>query len=110
MQASRLRSRISIVRPVVASLDAMGGDVMGTPITLCSCWAEILALRGRELDAMQQVWAEAKFKVLIRFRDEVTIQRKDKIAWGARTLDILDAEDPDQRRREIQLICREIVA
>lgn len=110
MQSARLRTRITIQRPVVSSLDAMGGDVQGTPTDLGSFWAEITALKGHELESMQQRWAEARFAVKMRHQPGITFQRKDQVAWGSRTLDILDVEDPDQRKRELSLICREIVA
>ena len=109
MQSARLRTRVAIQRPTYTT-GTMGERVEGTPTAIGSFWVEMLALKGRELETMQQTWAEARFTVRMRHQHGVTFQRSDRIVWGSRTLDIVDVEDPDQRKRELNLICREIVA
>lgn len=109
MQAARLRTRVAIERPVYTT-GTMGENVESTPTALGSFWVEILAAKGRELETMQQTWAEARFNVRMRHQPGITFRRSDRITWGSRTLDIVDVEDPDQRKRELNLICREIVA
>jgi SPP1 family predicted phage head-tail adaptor len=85
----------------------MGEDVLGTPTTIVTCWAEIRSLMGREFEAIQQKFAEARLKIRIRQTD-TAIQRKDYFTWGSRTIDILDIEDPTGERKEMVLYCREI--
>lgn len=105
MQAGKLRSRLTISRGTKTQ-NSFGEDVI-TWVSLGEFWAEILPLQGRELEVMQQRWAEARFTVRIRFQPTITFRREDRGTWGSRTLDILDVEDIDQRQRELRLICRE---
>lgn len=99
------RSRITIQRST-ATQNTYGEDVPSWD-ALGSYWANIRALQGRELEAVQQTWAEARFRIDMRFQRGTTFQRKDRVIWGSRTLDILDVEDPDQRQRRLFLTCKE---
>ena len=107
MQAGRLRNSVTVTRKGAATQNAFGEDVF-TYDDLVTQWAEIRAMDGRELEAAQQTFAEARFKIVMR--DEGTdFRRADRITWGTRTLEILDVEDPDTRNREFHLVCREYV-
>ncbi len=97
------RSRITISRKSVTQ-NSYGEDVV-TWTSLGSFWANIRALQGRELESMQQTWAEARFKIDMRFQRGTDFRRADKVTWGTRTLNILDAEDPDQRQRRLFIVC-----
>jgi SPP1 family predicted phage head-tail adaptor len=106
-----MRQRITIVHApddVEGSMGYATGD-WDSASTSGPFWAEVRAMQGRELEASQQTWAEARFKVRMRYQPGVTINRKDRITWGSRTLDILDAEDPDGRKREFVMVCKEYV-
>ena len=90
------------------SQNAYGEDVL--------TWADYMhghgnvrALMGREFEAVSQRWAEARFKIRLPWVSGV--QREDRILFGSpeRTLDILDAEDPDGQRRELVIYAREVV-
>lgn len=113
MRAGNLRSRITIKRLPTESettQNTFGEDVLTEP-ELGDFWADIRSVQGRELESMQQTWAEARFKVVLRYQSmDIVIRRKDKIYWGERILDILDVEDQDQRRRELTLIAKEFTA
>ena len=108
MQAGRLRSRLSFKRPVVTQ-NGYGEDVAGTPTSLGTFYADVRAVSGRELAQMGQRWAEAEFRIEMRFQPGITFQRKDYAEWGSRRLNILHVEDFDQRRETIRLLAREIV-
>lgn len=111
MRAGALRSRVTVQHRLVTSQDSRGQDVYSwTTITDGPFWAMIEALQGRQLEAAQQTWAEARFRVTIRYQPGVSINREDRLLWGSRILDILDVEDPDQRTRQIVMVCKEIVA
>lgn len=99
------RSRITIQR-ATASQNSYGEDVP-TWAAIGSCWANIRPLQGRELEAAQQTFAEARFRIEVRYQRGAGFQRKDRVIWGSRTLDILDVEDPDQRQRRLFLTCKE---
>ena len=99
------RARITISRATVTQ-NTFGEDVR-TWSPIASCWANIRALQGRELQALQQTWAEARFRIDMRYQRGATFKRSDRITWGERTLDILDVEDPDQRQRRLFITAKE---
>jgi len=110
MRAGALRSRVTVQRKTITAQNSDGADVVDWTLDVDGpFWATIDALQGRQLEAMQQIWAEARFRVTIRYQEGVPIARADRLLWGTRILDILDAEDPDQRKRQVVMICKELV-
>jgi len=110
MRAGNRRTRVSFYRPTVAGQNTSGEDVLASNVLLGSAWVGIRALQGRELEAARQLYAEAVFEITMDHPlSGYTLQRKDIILWGSpgRILDILDCEDPDQRRREVVIMAKE---
>lgn len=108
MRAGLRRSRVTFRRPTITSQNSSGEDVKSN-ISLGSAWVKITALQGRELERAQQLQAEARFKIETEHPlTSYTLQRADIIAWGSRTLDILDIEDPNQRRRGQVIFAKEL--
>lgn len=100
-----LREQIVFQR-AVKTQDDIGQDVI-TWTDLLTMKMEVRAMQGRELESARQVWPEAQFK-LRGWYPPTTIRREDRGLWGERVLDILDAEDPGGRRREIMMVAREL--
>lgn len=71
------------------------------------CWARVEALRGNEFESVRQTWAEARLKVTTHYIPG--IENEMRITWGARTLEILDAQDPNSMRERLVMYCRELV-
>jgi SPP1 family predicted phage head-tail adaptor len=46
--------------------------------------------------------------VTIRYRSDVSVAQR--IVWGSRTLEIGSIQDPDGRRRSLDLLCAEVQA
>jgi SPP1 family predicted phage head-tail adaptor len=107
LNPGNLRHAITIQR-ASKTQNTYGEDVVTWP-ALLTAHAQIRAMQGRELEAYQQQWAEARWKIRMWLPD-VTIMREDQIIWGTRTLDILDAEDPDGTGRTLEIVAREVVA
>lgn len=99
-----LREKI-VFRRAVKTQDDIGQDIT-TWTDLITMWMEVRAMQGRELEIARQTWPEAQFK-LRGWYPSVVIHREDRALWGERVLDILDAEDPGGRRREIAMVARE---
>lgn len=99
------RTSVTIQQKTVTSQDSYGQDVY-TWTTVATLWCEMLPLSGRELDAAQQLHAEARWKLRTHY-PSVAIQRAMRAVVGAQILDILDAEDPGGKRREFVMICKE---
>jgi SPP1 family predicted phage head-tail adaptor len=70
-------------------------------------WGSLEALQGRELEASEQRWAEARFK--FRSHYIANVNREDRLECEGRIFDIVDAEDPTGQRREIHMTLRELV-
>jgi len=98
------RHRVRIMRPVKTK-DAFGADTV-TLALYGTVPAQIEALQGRELEAVQQRWAHARYKIRMQFTKQV--EREYSIEWplasGLLTLDILDVRDPAGTRNYTELI------
>ena len=109
MRAGSLRSRIEIRRITVTGQNSSGEDIT-SEASLGTYYAEVRALAGRQLEAARQLYAEARFQIRMRRDTAQNFQRKDKIYWGSRVLDLLDVEDPNQYQREIVMLAKEYVS
>ncbi len=106
--AGRYRHRVDILQPP----DPLVTDAAGQPLDawtiLETRWAEVRDLTGRRLWAAQQVHAEARTEVHMRWTAAVT--EGMRIEHGSRTLEIIGIPaDPDGRRRELVCTCREVM-
>lgn len=107
MRAGPRRTRIDFYRPTVTGQNPSGENIVSNQL-LGSAWASVEAMSGMESEAARQLFAEARFKITMDHPlSGYTLQRKDTISWGTRTLDILDCEDPDQRRRGVVILAKE---
>ena len=109
MQAGKLDQRIVIKDKTIASQNTYGEDVT-TPVTVGTFWARVEFLTGRELDAAQQRWAEARYRIRMRRQPGITLQREQSIQWNGLTLNILDIQGPGTRMPEWILIAKDYVA
>jgi head-tail adaptor len=101
------RDKLVAQRAISVTQDSRGQDV---PVygTLYTIWGNVRAMQGKELEAAGQRWAEARFKIET-WTPPVPLQRSDRLLWGTRVLDILDAEDPAGAGRTILIYCREVL-
>lgn len=104
MGAGDYRHLVTIQQPVETT------DDLGQPVTTWSNVATVHAavepLEGRELFAAQAVRAETTTRVRIRYRSGIT--PKHRLVYAGRVLNILSVIDPDERHREIVLLCSEV--
>lgn len=100
---------VTFYRPTVTAQNSSGEDVVSN-VQIGRAWVQIMALVGKELEIARQLWAEARFRLILDHPlNGYTLQRADIVTWGTRTLDILDAEDPDQQRRQVIVTAKELV-
>lgn len=107
MNPGDLRTSVRIEQKTVTGQDSYGQDVF-TWTTVATMWCDVRPLSGRELEAAQQLHAEARWKIRTHY-PSVTIKRAMRAVIGTRTLDILDAEDPVGKRREFVMLAKEWV-
>lgn len=105
MRAGELRHKIEI-QSETGVKDPDSGEIIPGWTTFARVWAEVADLSGREFWDSQQVQSEVSTRVRIRYLDGV--KPTMRVIHGSRTLQIEAVIDPDGRRRELQLMAREI--
>ena len=112
MKIGELRHRVTIQEKTV-SIDAYGGEVV-TWSTVVTVWAAVEPLSGREFLEGRRQENEINYRIRIRYREGLTPSMR--VVWGsttsggARAFDIEAVIERASGRREIWLMCREIVA
>ncbi|AEE98030.1 phage head closure protein [Mahella australiensis] len=106
MRAGELRHRITIQEAISAQ------DKAGQPIEawqdVVTVWAKIEDLNGREYLAAKQVPAnEVTTRITIRWRDG--IKPTMRIITEQRIFDIQSIIDPDGRKQQLELMCKEVI-
>lgn len=100
-----MRHRITIQQRT-ETRDALGASVF-TWSTLATVWAEVGGAFGSErfTSGVDQEVAQVTHRIRVRYRDDVT--PLNRVLYGSKVLDIETAIDPDGRRRELVMMCRE---
>ena len=103
MFAGRLRHRVDLQS--VAESQSGTGAVKRSWSTYATVWAEVRPAQGGERFTAQRVTAETTHTVRIRWRSGVTTA--DRVKFGARVFEIESILNPDERDRELVLLCKE---
>lgn len=101
-----LRARISLQSKVITQ-DSTGAPVE-TWSEIAALWAAKEPLSGREFFDAQGVFEEAMVRFRIRYREGV--ESSLRIAHGGRIYNIKSIIDPEERHRELALLCSEGVS
>lgn len=103
MRTGTLRHRVELQERV----DTQDGTGQAVPTwrTYATVWAAIEPLSGRELIAAKQAQSQATTKMRLRFVDGVGTT--DRAVFGSRTYAINSVINPDERNRELHLMCTE---
>lgn len=104
MRAGKLRRRASLQRKQVTQ-DSFGAEIASWA-EIAAVWVAIEPLQGREFWNSQAEQSELTTRIRIRYRDDV--RTDDRIVWSGRTYDI-EAAAANERRTELELMCRELV-
>lgn len=103
--ASVFRHRVTIQELVTGQDEA--GQPVDTWNDVATVWAAVEPLRGREYFAAAQVQAEVTTSIRIRYRKGI---RPDmRVLYDGRLYNINAVIDPQERHRELQLMCKELV-
>jgi SPP1 family predicted phage head-tail adaptor len=103
MRAGQLRHRLIIQSATVTQSDS--GEPVETWREFAEVWGGLRPLTQRERASVRQPFAEADYVVPLRYRNDLTPRMR--LVYGTRVFDILGADDPDDRGRELALYCRE---
>jgi len=106
MRAGRLRHRLTIQSPVNAQ-DEYGAKTQYAWVDEATVWGSVEPLRGRELVEAGREAAEVTTRIVIRYRTDVGPECR--VVWGTRVYDVLSAINVEERDRQLELICREVL-
>lgn len=104
MNIGKLRRKI-IIQQQTSTQDGYGGTVK-TWTDVATVWASVEPLDGREFFAAQQVNSEVTTRIKLRYLAGVV--SKMRIVHGTKTYDILSVIDPEERHKELQVMCKEL--
>lgn len=105
MGAGKYRHRITIQQLTTTKGDR--GGVVKTWTTLATVWAQKVHQSSREFFAAQKVNAETTDLFIIRYL--AGVNAKMQVVYDGRTYDIVGANDQDGKRRELYVMCKEVV-
>ena len=102
----QLRNRVTIQQLATGSPDVFpSGEPDAAWTDVKTVWAAIEPLRGRELLAAQQIASEVSGTITIRYRAGVTAAMR--VSFRSRYYEILAVIDPEERQRELELMCKQ---
>lgn len=105
MRAGDLRQRVTI-NSKTATQDSLGAEVI-TWVEFATVWAAVEPVTGREFMDGRQITAEVT--TLIRIRKMDGISPEMQVVFGSKVYDILSVIHVEERNREIQMVCQEII-
>ena len=108
MRAGAMRQRITIAAPGTGGQDSYGEPVdQATGATVLSTWARIAAVTSREVYALGAGFdGQVTHKVTIRWT-ATALGAGMSVVYGTRTFQVQAVSDPDEMRRELDLMCLE---
>ncbi len=104
--AGRRRKLVTIQEPVEGIQDAFGQPAV-TWRTVCQPWAAIEPFSGAERFTAGQVRAEVTHRLTILYRTGIT--PRCRITFDGRMLQIATIINPEERDKELELLCVEAV-
>lgn len=104
MEAGKLRHKVTL-QSLTTGQDSAGAATESWSNFATSIWASVEPLSGREYFQAQQVASETSIRVRIRYRAGIVPTMR--VVYGSRKFEILAIIDPEERHREIQLMCSE---
>ena len=109
MRAGTLRERVTI-EAFISAQDAYGEPIeaWGSLASNPTVWASVGSRASGEpfISGAVQTMAEVSHTVRLRYRDDIT--PKMRLLWrGDRTLYVENVVDPDGRKADLILMCRE---
>lgn len=100
--ARKYRNRITIEEFTPSR--GSDGSVSKTWSTYATVWAEKKHKTSREFFSAQRINSEITELFTIRYKSGITT--KMRVSFNSKYYNIVGADDPDGKRREMQLLCK----
>ena len=105
MIPGNLRQRV-VIQQLTRTDDGAGGYTE-TWAAIATVFADVYPLKGNERYEAQQVQANLSHRVTIRYR--AGVEPSMRLQYGTRILTIEAVIDPEERHRELILMCSEVI-
>jgi len=99
-----LRQRVSLQTKTITKAEGIPQENW---ITVVTVWAAITDLSGKEYFQAASVQSEVTSRIRIRYRPGMSPRMR--VLYGSRVFAILSIIDKEERHREIELMCREVI-
>lgn len=106
MRAGQLRHKVTLQDLGTRSDDGFGGGTIAT-VDTADVWASIEPLTGQE--RLQAGQFDTSITHRIRMRYYPGLRPHWQVKFGTRVFDIKSVADLEERRREVELMCEELV-
>ncbi len=106
MRAGQLRQRVTF-RQKNATQDGFGAVEKQPYTTIATVWAAVEPLIGREYLESKKEQGEVTTKIRIRYRTDLT--SKMQATYGDHTCEIVSILPVKENKREILIMCKEIL-
>jgi len=106
MQAGDLRQRITIQEAADPAQDTYGAEIE-VWADVATVWAAVEPLTGREFFDAQAMNAETTTRIRIRYREGIVPEMR--VSWGDHIYDIQSVIESESGRRELHLMCTELL-
>ena len=103
MKIGKLRHRIEI-QAKTPTQDSYG-EITYSWATADTVWAQVMPLKGRELEHAQQIQAETDYKMIIRYNSTV----KHRVVYDSRTFEVNVILNIGERDIYQEIYCKEIL-
>lgn len=105
----RMRDQVTFQQET-QSADGGGGYALGwaNVDTDPTVWARVTPMRGGESVEAGQVMAESMYKIVVRYRDDIT--EKHQLLWNGVPYNIRQVRNMDERRRFLEIFAEMGVA
>lgn len=105
MNPGKLRHRVTL-QEFVEQVDEYGTPIGSGWQDVCTVWAAVEPIQGREYILLQNTQSELTTRVRIRYRPG--IKPSMRVLYGGRVFDIQSVIDLEERHIELQLMCKEV--
>lgn len=107
MNIGQLRHRLKIYDKGTLTRNATGEEIPAYDALVATVWGAVEPLSGREFLEANQVQADATIRIRIRYRSN--IRPEMRVIEGSHTYHIDSVLDQRGERKELHLMCREVL-
>lgn len=107
MRSGQLRHVVELQRPTLTQNEL--GEQVTTWTTQHTVWAAVDPLMGRELFDATAAQVEATISHRVTIRYVAGLDSEWRVLFGDRVLEVESIIDPQESKKQLQLMCREVI-